>query len=410
MAADLTYSYRAVDSAGKQKKGTLDAPSRERAFQLLRAQGLTPKQVMEKRNTALDAEINIPGFEKKAKLSALAVFAKQFALLIKSGMRIPESVQITANQTEDKVLKKALSEVGEDIEKGMPLSASMRKHPQAFPKLLTAIVAVGEDGGFLDRSLMSMSKSYKSDLELKQKIKSAMTYPVIVVAASLLVVTAMLIFIVPVFAEMFESMDAELPAITQGLVNLSNNMIIIGPILLVVLLACYIFYQKYKEEEWFLSRLDAFKLKVPVFGKLTQKIVIARFSRNLSMMLSAGVHLPQALKMVSETANNWVISNAIDSSIKAMEAGRNFSSSIEKFDIFPMMVKQMIIVGELSGSLPEMLEATADFYDDEVREASESLSNSLEPIMIVMLGVLVGGMLFALYMPMFNLMNVMSEG
>jgi type IV pilus assembly protein PilC len=255
-----------------------------------------------------------------------------------------------------------------------------------------------------------MAKTYKTELELRQRLKSASTYPVIVVVASVAVLVVMLIFVVPIFAKMFQGLGAELPIATQILVNISNNSIIVFPILGVLAAAATIFYKKFKNEIWMLERVDKFKLKVPVFGPLTTKIAVARFSRNLSMMLNAGISLPNSLRRVAGTADNYIISTAIEKAVLEMENGGSFSNSIGKLTMFPKMVTQMIVVGERSGSLPEMLDTVADFYDEEVKEASEGLASALEPILIIVLGGLVGGMLFALYMPMFSLFAKMSEG
>lgn len=405
------FEYTSVDpSTGKKKKGTIEAASTERAYQLLQVQGINPLKVVNKSDDLMKKDITIPGLERKASLKSLAVFCRQFALLIKSGIPMLEALEVSAEQTEDKMLKKSLEQVYEDVENGSPLSTAMEKHPKAFPELLIAIVSVGEEGGFLDQSLAAMASTYKTELELRQKVKSAMMYPMIVVGISVLVLAAMLIFVVPVFADMFDGMDVTLPMSTQILITLSNNAIIVIPAFLAFCLIVWLVYRKYRKEEWMVSRVDKWKLKVPVFGNLTKKIIIARFSSNLSMMLYAGVPLIQSLNLVSNTANNWLISQAIDEAVTDMENGRSFSDSINKFEMFPPMVKNMITVGESSGAMGTMLATVAEFYDEEVKEASENLTSAIEPLLILILGVLIGGMLFALYMPMFSLFNAMSSG
>lgn len=404
------FDYVAHNGEGKRVKGTIEASSVERAYQLVMSQGLSPVKVTKKADGALQQDINIPGFEKKAKLKPLAIFCKQFALLVRSGMPMLESLRISSAQTEDKVLKAALEEVCEDVESGMTLTNAMVKHETAFPGLLTSVVSVGEEGGFLDKSLDSMAKTYKTELELRQRLKSATTYPKIVIVACLLVLVVMLIFVVPIFAEMFDSMGATLPLSTRILVSASENAVFIFPIMGFIFVTLFVLYKKYQNEVWMISRVDALKLKIPVFGPLSTKIAVARFSRNLSMMLSAGVSLPNGLRKVSGTADNWVISDAIEKAVIEMENGGTFSNSIGKLTMFPTMVTQMIVVGESTGSLSDMLDTIADFYDEEVKEASESLASALEPILIVILGGMVGGMLFALYMPMFSLFANMSEG
>lgn len=404
------FEYTAVDASGKKKKGTVEASNVERAYQILQVQGIFPTKVVNKSDDLLKKDITIPGLEKKASLKSLAVFCKQFALLIRAGIPMLEAIAVSAEQTEDKMLKKSLEAVYEDVESGSPVSTAMEKHPKAFPELLVAVVSVGEEGGFLDESMASMARTYKTELELKQKVKSAMMYPVIVVCITVLVLAAMLIFVVPVFTDMFKGMDVELPLMTQILVTASNNALFVIPGFVIFALIMFLLFKKYRKAPWFEPRFDKFKLKAPVFGKLTTKIIISRFSSNLSMMLSAGVPLIQSLTLVSNTASNWHISRAINTAVVGLENGRSFSSSINEFDMFPPMVKNMIVVGESSGSMGTMLATVSEFYDDEVKEASENLTSAIEPLLILILGVLVGGMLFALYMPMFTLFGAMSSG
>lgn len=403
------YTYVAVDASGKKKKGSVEASTADRAYQLVQAQGLSPVTVKDKSSDVLAKEITIPGLEKRAKKKSLALFCKQFALLIKSGIPILDALRVVTEQTEDKVLKKALEQVSEDVENGSPLSVAMEQHKHAFPQLLTAIVNVGESGGFLDKSFSSMAKSYKEEVELNQKVRGALTYPVIVVVLTTLILAAMLIFVVPTFAQMFESMDAKLPFATQVLIFISDKMIIIGPIVLVSLFILFVLYRQYKDEEWLRSRVDTWKLKVPVFGKLLTKLAITRFSGNLSMMLYSGTPLITALNLVATTTNNWLFTKTINEAVEKVENGQSFSSAIEKSTLFPPMVKNMIVVGEDSGSMSTMLDTVKEFYDEEVKEISETLSSAIEPFLIVFLGVMIGGMLVALYMPMFSLLNVMSS-
>lgn len=403
------FEYTAIDSSGRRKRGSIKSTSQGRAYQTLLTQGLQPLSVEPKSDNFMSRDIQIPGLEKKAKLKALVIFTKQFALLIESGMPLLESIRISEQQTEDNVLRTSLKAVYSEVERGLSLSGSMEKHPQAFPGLLTSVVRVGEEGGFLDRSMQAMSKTYQTELELKQRIRSAMTYPVIVVGVALAVLTAMVIFVVPIFAEMFENLGADLPFATQVLVLISNKAVIIFPILAVLIIGSVIAYRYFKSEEWMRKRVDNMLLKVPVFGPIVTKTAIARFSRNLSMMLNAGVPLTAALRLVSTTSNNYHIERAVEGAVDAMENGSSLASSMDSFTMFPLMVRQMVSVGERSGSLPPMLDSVADFYEGEVKEASERLSASLEPFLLVVLGVLVGGMLFALYLPMFSLFVKISE-
>lgn len=408
--SDETYVYVAETADGKRKKGSLKAATQSKAYQDLVAQGLRPVEIKHKVETFMEKDIQIPGLEKKAKLKDLVVFTKQFALLIKSGMPMLEAIEVSSGQTEDKVLKKALKAVYFDVERGLSLSVAMRKHPAAFPGLLTSVVKVGEEGGFLDKSMGSMSKTYATELELSQRIRSAMTYPLIVVGVAGLVLTGMMIFIIPMFAELFESMDAPIPVPTQILIAISNNSLWVIPLAVVLIMGIVFFFKFFKDEEWLRLKVDKFKMKAPVFGSIYTKTAIARWARNLSMMLNAGVPLTSALRLVAETADNIHMDISTERAVESMENGAQLSKAIDQFDMFPLMVKQMISVGERSGALSPMLDSVADFYEGEVKESSEKLEKSLEPILLVVLGVIVGGMLFALYLPMFSLFAKVAEG
>ena len=404
------FDYVAIDRNGRRKKGSIKSSSESRAYTQLSAKGLQPIEVKLRTTNFMQKDIQIPGLEKKAKLKSLVVFTDQFAFLIKSGMPLLESIKISADQTEDTVLKAALKSVYVDVEQGLSLSDAMEKHPPAFPGLLTSVVRVGEKGGFLDKTMKSMAKTYRTELELRQMIKSAMTYPVIVVGVALAILTGMVIFVVPIFKDMFKNLDADLPIATQVLVSLSENAVIVFPLLAFLILGTVVFFKYFKNEIWLKSRVDKFKFKVPIFGPINTKTAVARFCRNLSMMLTAGVHLAPALKLVGTTSGSYHVENAVQTSIEAMENGATFSKSMEAFDMFPSLVQKMVHVGEKSGSIPPMLDSIADFYESEVTEASKRLSVSLEPILLVLLGGLVAGMLFALYLPMFTLFVKISEG
>jgi len=409
MAVKNKYAYVAFDSKGKKKKGTIEAESESKAYATLKTQGMMPDSLKLQTNSGMQMEIKIPGFEKPVKLGSLAIFAKQFSVLVRAGMPLVKSLQTVTSQTEDKKLREALVAVLEDVERGSTLSGAMKKQEKAFPPLMTSLVTVGEAGGFLDRSLESVARTFKSELELKARIKSAMTYPVIVGIVAILAVAAMLIFVVPTFESMFEGLDSELPAPTQFLVTLSDNMIIIGPVFLAIVGGLFFWYRANKNKEFFRKRFDPFKLRMPVFGALNKKVSITRFARNLSMMISAGVPLMAALELVGSSANNWVIENALDETREAMANGRSFSTTLATHEIFPPIVAQMIMVGEESGSLPQMLDSIGDFYDDEVKELTESLASAIEPVMIVGIGGLIGGMIVALYMPMFSMVSAISN-
>ena len=274
---------------------------------------------------------------------------------------------------------------------------------------MVSLVSVGETGGFLADSLEAISRSYQADVKLQQKIRSAMTYPIIVLVIAVVGVIAMITFVVPVFENMFASMGGELPLPTQMLVTLSHNMVWILPLLVVLAVAGWIWYQRVKHTDRFRGVVDPFRLRMPVFGSLVTKIAVARFARNLSMMLGAGVPLMQALDLVGRAANNKAIEDALRSVRESVRLGRSFSAPLARAAVFPPMVSQMVSVGEESGSLPDMLENIAAMYEAEVDAASEQLTSMIEPIMMTVLGLLIGGMVVALYMPMFTMYQQLGQ-
>jgi type IV pilus assembly protein PilC len=397
------YTWRAATAAGAVMKGSLEAASESAVLARLRAQGLSPLAVAATSKTGLNRDVSIPGFEKRVAVKDLAVFAKQFAGLIHAGLPLMRALAIIADQTESKRLASALAAVQVDIETGKSFSAALAAHPAVFPPLMVSLVNVGETGGFLADSLDAIARSYRSDVELQQKIKSAMTYPIIVMVIAVLGVIAMITFVVPIFEQMFASMGGELPLPTQVLVVLSRNMAWILPVLAVVVIAGTFWYHRAKNTDRFRSIRDPFLLKMPVFGTLITKIAVARFARNLSMMLKAGVPLMQALELVGRASDNKAVEDALQAVRDSVRQGRSFSVPLAKSAVFPTIVAQMVSVGEESGSLPDMLESIADFYETEVNAASEQLTSMIEPIMMTVLGLLIGGMVVALYMPMFTM-------
>jgi type IV pilus assembly protein PilC len=403
------YSWRATSSGEAVVTGSLEAASENAVIARLHAQGLIPLTITAKSKTGLNRDISIPGFEKRVGTKDLAVFAKQFAGLIHAGLPLMRALAIITDQTDNKKLASALTAVQVDIESGRSFSAALAAHPLVFPPLMVSLVNVGETGGFLAESLDAIARSYRADAELQQKIKSAMTYPMIVLIIAILGVFAMITFVVPVFENMFASMGGELPIPTQILVTLSKNMAWILPLLIVFSVGGTVWYQRVKNTDRVRTVRDSFLLKMPIFGTLVTKIAVARFSRNLSMMLKAGVPLMQALDLVGKASDNKAIEDALHAVRESVRQGRSFSAPLAKAGVFPPIVAQMVSVGEESGSLPDMLESIADFYETEVNAATEQLTSMIEPIMMTVLGLLIGGMVVALYMPMFTMYQQLGQ-
>jgi type IV pilus assembly protein PilC len=403
MPATKTFHYNSIDPTGRKTKGTVEAANEAAASHLLRQRGEVPLDLVQA-GQGLNMELKIPGLGNRTKLKDLAVFARQFATMTASGMSLLRSLSILEEQTSATALKKAVGEVRTDVSGGVSLSASMAKHEKVFPRLMVAMIRAGEAGGMIDRALEQIAASLEKDTALRGKIKAALTYPAIVLGFTFVLIAAVLIFIVPIFEQMFKNLGGQLPGITQFLVDTSHNMWWIGPLVLVVAIGgSMTFKRRQRESESFRLAVDQAKLKMPVFGSLFRKLAMSRFSRNLGLLLNVGVPVMQALSVVGETTGNEVITLAMRDVQSAVRDGQPMSSALRNHKIFPEMVTQMIEVGEESGQISQMLDKVADFYDREVDSAAESLTASIEPIMVLVMGAVVGGMVICLYLPMFTI-------
>lgn len=404
------YAYRAVDvTGGGVVKGTIEASSENAVAAKLRAQGLTPLEVSALSKTGLHREITIPGFSKRVDVESLAVFSKQMAGLINAGLPLMRTLSILIEQSEDRLLRTALVKVHAAVESGTAFSAALAQHPDVFPPLMVSMVKVGESGGFLALSLTTVAETYRNEAELRQKIKSATTYPVIVLCIAILGVIAMVTFVVPIFEGMFKNLGSDLPIPTKIMVTLSNNMFWALPLMIVLGMLFWVWWVKNRRSDKVRRIVDPIKLRLPVFGPLATKIAVARFARGLSMMLKAGVPLVQALGIVGAAANNWKVEEAVRAVQESVRQGKSFSAPLAKAEVFPSMVSQMAAVGEESGTLPDMLASIADFYEGEVKTATEQLTASIEPILIVGIGVIIGGMVISLYMPIFSIYGEINQ-
>ncbi|MFE5410710.1 type II secretion system F family protein [Microbacterium sp. NPDC056569] len=410
MAVVQEFVYRAVDPrGGSVVKGTIEAASESAVTGKLKAQGLTPLEVTLKSTTGLNRDIKLPGATKTVSARTLAVFSRQMAGLINAGLPLMRTLAILIEQTDDKKLQPALVQVQADVEAGSSFSAALARHPQTFPPLMLSIIKVGEAGGFLGGALSSIAQNYEREAELQNKIRAAVTYPIIVLVIALIGMLVMVTFIVPIFEGMFEGLGSSLPLPTQILVTISNNMWWIIPAIVLVVVVALIWWRANRHTEQYRRFVDPIKLKMPVFGKLTTKIAVARFARNLSMMLNAGVPIIQALAIVGQASNNWKIEQAVRDVQESIRQGRSFAAPLAKAEVFPAMVPQMVSVGEESGTLVDMLASIADFYEDEVETATAQLSSTIEPILIVGLGILIGGMVISLYLPIFTLYGELAK-
>ena len=409
MSSTQLFSYTGRNSAGKLVKGSMDAVSEAAVVSRMASLALSPITISRSsENKGLKREISLPGLKKKIKLKHLAVMSRQMATMIGAGLSILRALDILSTQTENSALAKIIGQVHGDVESGISTSEAFSKHPNVFPLLMISMIRAGESGGFLESALDAIAVNFEKEVKLKGKIKSALTYPVIVLIMSMVSVVTMLVFIVPVFEKMFKSLGGKLPLPTMMLVYASRAMVWIGPIIIIICVAFSFWWPEHKNTEPVRRRLDTFKLKLPVFGLLIKKIAIARFSRNFSDMIHAGVPILQALKIVGETSGNWVIQDALEKVAESVREGNSISAPLADHPVFPPMVVQMIAVGEDAGSLEVMLTKIADFYDQEVESATEQLTAMIEPIMVAFLGVVIGGMVIALYLPIFNISKLIK--
>lgn len=404
MAAVKEYAYTGRNTEGKVVKGKLDGASESAVLAKLRAMQVAPITVNESAaGTGLSMEINISFLEKQVGLKDLSIMARQMATMTSSGLSLIRCLSILAEQTENKILAKTLETVRTEVESGLSLSDSMARQSKIFPPLMVNLIRAGETGGFLEGTLESIAENYEKDVKLRATIKSALTYPVAVLVLAFVAVIGMLIFVVPVFETMFSGLGGELPLPTQFLVVISKNMIWAGPLLAVIIIGFTFWWRKNRFEPKVLAFVDPLKLKVPVFGDLFTKVAIARFTRNFGTMIGAGVPILQSLAIVGETSGNYVIEQALIKVAESVRAGKSISGPLSQETVFPSMVTQMISVGEDSGSLQTMLEKIADFYDQEVESTAEQLTALIEPLMIAVIGVVIGGMIVALYLPIFSI-------
>jgi type IV pilus assembly protein PilC len=405
--ATSTYEYAVRDRGGKLVKGKLEAENQGQVVQKLRTMGYAPVSITQA-NAGLNRELTLPSLGAKVKLKDLAVMSRQFATMINSGLSLLRALTILAEQTENKELAKVLGEVRGEVEGGTALSTAMAKHPKVFPPLMINMCRAGEVGGFLDEVLLQVAANYEAEVKLRSKIKSAMTYPTVVFCIAIVAVIGMLLFIVPIFAKMFTDLGGELPAPTKVLVALSAVAKWGTPVALVGGIAGAIVWQRVKHQENVRAAIDPVKLRMPVFGQLFTKVAISRFSRNLGTMLSSGVPILQALDIVGETSGNMVLVKAARDVQASVRQGDSLSRPLTEHSVFPPMVVQMLAVGEDTGAMDTMLHKISDFYDQEVEATTEALTSLIEPLMIAVLGGIIGSMIIALYMPIFKVFDLVK--
>jgi type IV pilus assembly protein PilC len=352
--------------------------------------------------------VRIPGLTGRIKLKDVAVFSRQFATMINSGLSLLRSLYILAEQTENKVLADVVNQVRIDVEKGSSLSAALAKHPKAFSRLYVSMVKAGEIGGVLDSVLVRLADTIEKQVELRRKVKSAMTYPAVVAVLVFLIVTAMMLFIIPMFKGLYTELGGELPLPTKILIGISSTCKRFWYVIVVAEIGAVVGFRRWINSEEGRKRWDALKLRVPVFGGLVRKTALARFSRTLSALVRSGVPILESLDIVAETSGNHVVAVAVRDAQVGVKQGEGLASRLEQHEVFPPMVVQMMAVGEETGAVDEMLDKIADFYDQEVEATVAALTSLIEPLLIVVMGAAVGSMVIALYLPMFNIIKLIK--
>lgn len=399
------YLWVAETKKGRKLKGELEAADERIALSQLKRRNLTVKKLKPKPKDIFE---NVSWLQPKVRSKDMVVFTRQFSTMIDAGLPLVQGLTILAEQSENKTFKTILKEITKDVEGGSTLAEAMKKHPKVFDELFVNLVAAGEMGGILDTILRRLADYIEKAEKLKSRIKGAMTYPLVVVAIAIIVIAVILIFVIPVFEDMFAGFGAALPAPTQLVVNMSRfikgNVIFIFIGLAIAIVAL----KQYRNSKQGRRSTDALLLKVPIFGELLRKVAVARFTRTLGTMIQSGVPILDSLEIVAKTSGNVILEEIIYEVRGSIAEGQTISEPLSESDIFPGMVVQMISVGEATGALDTMLGKIADFYDDEVDAAVEALTSMLEPLLMLFLGGSIGGLVIAMYLPIFQMAAAMG--
>jgi type IV pilus assembly protein PilC len=398
------YVYQGTNRAGTKVAGERAASNKAEMSSLLRREQINVNKLQEK-----GKEFSLPTFGAGVSTKELAIFTRQFSVMIDAGLPLVQCLEILANQQENKIFKQVLTSVRGSVEGGQTLSSSMRAHPKIFDDLYVNMVEAGETGGILDTILQRLSAYIEKNVKLKRAVKSAMVYPVAVLLVAVGVIILLLWKVVPIFTQLFMSMDVSLPLATKTVIMLSNMVgSIYGFLVLVAFAGIALSLKIWYGTEQGRMAIDTTLLKLPILGVILRKIAVARFTRTLGTLISSGVPILEGLDITARTAGNAVIERAILHVRKNVEAGRTIVDPLRETEVFPGMVSQMIGVGEQTGAMDAMLQKIADFYEDEVDAAVKDLLAAMEPAMIVVLGLVVGGIVISMYLPLFELIGKLS--
>jgi len=400
--AQTSYAYKVRDAGGKVIEGTIEADNPALVAKRLRLMGYTPVNIEPKSAGGMNRELHIPGLGGHVGLKDIAIFSRQFATLISSGLTLVRSLSILADQTESEALLKIVSDVRSKVESGISLSEALSRHARVFSRLYIAMVRAGEVSGGLDQALVTLADMLEKQAALRGKVKSAMAYPVAVLSLVLLIVSAIILFIVPIFKKIFASLNGTLPLPTRVLIDVSDVAVKLAVPLLALGILVVVLVRRWKRTPQGRAMWDITMLKVPVFGQLVRKMAVSRFCSTLSSLLRAGVPVLESLEITKETVNNVVVARAIEGMSDGVRRGEPMAGGLGSAPVFPPMVAQMMAVGEETGALDSMLGRASAFLEEEVERMVGSLTSLLEPMMIVVLGGTVGTMVICLYLPMFK--------
>jgi len=398
------FVYTGRTRSGQTITGEMEAPTRDAVVAKLRTQQVIATNVRGK-----PRDITIPGFGGGVDEKEIVVFTRQFATMIDAGLPLVQCLEILASQQDNKVFKKALTEIRQSVEGGLTFAAALKQHPKIFTSLYANMVEAGEAGGILDTILNRLAMYMEKAMALKKKVKSAMIYPSTIVSVAVVVVIFLLVFVIPTFKAMFEGFGAALPLPTQIVLELSNIVRAYFLVGLVAIAAMIVGIRMWYKTSSGKLAIDSFLLKTPVFGILIRKVAVAKFTRTLGTLISSGVAILDGLDITARTAGNKVVEGAVLRTRASIAEGKTIADPLKASGVFPPMVVQMIAVGEQTGALDAMLGKIADFYDEEVDTAVSNLTALLEPMLMVFLGVVIGGVVIAMYMPIFKLVTVVGK-
>jgi type IV pilus assembly protein PilC len=401
-----TFAYAAINAQGLEASGEVSAPTADAAREQLRVRGLLANMLEE---LPASGEESVRTVFKKIKPKSLQIFSRQFATMIEAGLNVVSALVILEEQTDDRYLAQVIKELRGDVEGGLLLSQALARHPKVFSRLYVSMVEAGEAAGILDQVLDRVAFQIEKDTQIKRRVKGAMIYPTMVLIFATLVLIGMLMFLVPVFVKIFGQLGGELPTLTQWVVTASNLLRDKWFIIIPSMIGSVVAFRRWKKSEPGRKLWDRFKLRIPMkIGDVVLKVTMARFSRTLSTLVAAGVDIIKALEITGQTAGNWVVEEALTDVRVRVHEGVPIATPLIENPIFPPMVSQMVKIGEETGELEKMLGKIADFYEDEVDASIQSLTSIIEPLMMILVGLMVGVIIIAMYLPMFKMLTLLQ--